>query len=118
MPSSSIKLEIDQESYDKTYGQIQALYELAQKASIAIEKAAQHSEHRTTIHVLAKKIAEKFYLETDIGNVEYWIPFAEYAIKEVEAAKQSVQADEVPKCTCKDDNHASWCPVGIWQDRQ
>lgn len=55
---------------------------------------------------LVMKIAEKVWVETEMGRLEDWIPFAEYAVNEVIAAQQSVQAD-VPYAPVK---HPFACP--------
>ena len=45
--AQQIKLEIEPESYEKVYGQLQALYEIANKASLAIEKVAAQNMYTT-----------------------------------------------------------------------
>jgi hypothetical protein len=47
--AQQIKLEIDQESFDEVKSKLVELYEIAEKASLAIEKAAQQGVHLTAL---------------------------------------------------------------------
>lgn len=63
---------------------------------------------------LVTKIAEKVWVETQMGRLEDWLPFAEYAVNEVIAAQQSVQPTLATSCENKHNKYIQYgcvfCP--------